>query len=114
VRALLLLAAAILSAGCTSCIGGSLTGTGTSPAPVKMDMACPAPAIGSSIYRCKGTSACTLSSANWLQLGVVVGAAGEYQDSTVDASTFYTYAGICTDGATLAPASNFYTTETEE
>jgi len=75
-------------------------------------MSCPAPAIGSEIWRCTGTpAACMLASRNWRELGVIAGAEGEYQDSTAVVGSYYTYAGICTDGSRIAPPSNFYTTK---
>ncbi len=75
-----------------------------------LTMACPSPATGSEVWRCTGTSSsCTLASANWVEVGTITGASGSYADSTGVVGTAYTYAGVCTDGAITAPASNFYT-----
>jgi len=79
-------------------------------------MACPSPAVGSLVWRCTGTPAadCGVNTQNWKQVGVIVGARGQYKDSSVAAGTDYTYTGICTDGSIIAPPSNFFTARTEE
>jgi len=84
------------------------------PAPTgaasSLTMACPSPATGSEVWRCTGTSSsCTLASANWTEVGTITGASGSFADSTGVVGTAYTYAGVCTDGAIIAPSSNFYT-----
>jgi len=84
------------------------------PAPTgassSLTMSCPSPATGSQVWRCTGTSStCTLASNNWQQIGTIATPSGSYADSTGLIGQPYTYAGVCTDGAIVAPASNFYT-----
>lgn len=105
------LAVFVIAALCAGAVYGQ-AGT-TLPAPSgassSLTMACPSPATGSQVWRCAGTtSICTLSSANWLQVGAIATTSGSYADSTGVVGTTYTYAGVCTDGAITAPASNFY------
>jgi hypothetical protein len=113
-KAVALLAMA-LSLGCAGCLRASLTPPAEEPGPITLTIACPAPALGSLVWRCTGTpSDCTLTSRNWIEVGVIVGASGEWEDSTAQAAAEYTYTGLCTDGSIIAPPSNFVTESTEE
>lgn len=79
------------------------------PAQSSLSMNCPAPATGSQVWRCTGNAAtCTGTSNNWTQIGTIATATGSYVDTTGLIGTAYTYAGVCTEGTTVAAPSNFY------
>jgi hypothetical protein len=105
-RVLLVFAFLFLMAGFAQAQSTLPAATGASSS---LTMACPSPATGSQIWRCTGSSAtCTLTSNNWGQLGTIAGASGTYLDSSGVVGQTYGYAGLCTEGAILAPPSNLY------